>query len=514
MSDPRPLVMIILDGWGIAPDSPGNAVTRAKTPTLDSWRSKYPSTQLKASGQAVGLSPRQDGNSEAGHMNLGAGRVVKQDAERISATIADGRFFRNPAFHAAIRHVNKYNSALHIMGMLGSKQSAHADPDHLMALLMLAQQARLQHVWVHLFTDGRDSPRYFAREMLERMLPHFGDARVGTVMGRFYGMDRNKNWERTELAYNALRHGQADYHVDDPLDAITQAYNRGESDEFIKPTIVNGFHGMQENDSIIFFNLRSDRARQIAKTFVQTDFERQNAVTGGFTRRDPIHPLFVSMTDIGPDLGDMLSAYPAVELTETLPMVLKNFRQLYIAESEKYAHVTYFFNGGYAQPVAGEQRRMVPSASVPNFANTPGMQSPKIGEIIRHGIHGHQYDVIVANFANTDMVGHTGNLAAGIAAMEITDKILRAVGREVLAANGTLIVTADHGNLEEMLNLQTQAVDTEHSNNPVPFLLIDQQYLGKKLRTGGELADVAPTILEILQVKQPDAMTGRSLLQA
>lgn len=510
---PRVIVLAILDGWGIAPPSPGNAVTLAKTPILQRWDREYLHTKLLAGGTAVGLAPDQDGNSEAGHMNLGAGRVVVQDNIRISQSINDGRFFVNPAFMAAVHHVTKHHSTLHIMGMLGNSQSAHANPDHLIALLTLVASHKLPQVRLHLFTDGRDSPRYMAREIMTRLLPHFGAAKVGTIMGRYYGMDRNKNWERTERAYRALTAGLGDHHVDDPMAALTQAYNRGETDEFITPTVVGDFTGVQDNDAIIYFNLRSDRARQLTKAFVQPDFEARNGPTHCFTRQIVRqHLTFVAMTEFGPDLGEILTAFPAVHLRDTLPMVLRRYRQLYIAESEKYAHITFFFNGGYADPVGGEQRDQVPSPAVPFYDQVPAMSSTTITDRVIYAINNNLFDIIVVNYAQTDMVAHTGNLSAGVKAMESADACLGRMETAIINANGVLLVTADHGNLEEMVNLKTSEVDTEHSCNPVPFYLVTKIKPTRRLRDDGVLGDVAPTIIDLFGLNQPAAMTGRTLM--
>ncbi len=509
-----PLVLVIIDGWGIGPAGPTNPISQAQTPTLTSWRRVYPMTELAASGSAVGLNPGQDGNSEAGHMNLGAGRVVPQESVRISNAIANGLFFRNPAWLAMLHHVRKHQSTLHIMGMLGSNESAHADPDHLLALLIFVQDHNLQNVKLHLFTDGRDSPRFFAREMLTKFASHFGDAKVATIMGRYYAMDRNKTWDRTEAAYRAITQAEGPHQADDALSAVSQAYNRGESDEFITPTIVDGYQGMNDGDAIIFFNLRSDRARQLTKTFVQTDFEKENAATGAFRRARVIRDLlFVAMTDFGPDLGDILSAFPAMTVNETLPMVVPGLRQLYLAESEKYAHVTYFFNGGYPDPVAGEHREMVPSPPVQYYDRQPAMNTPKLADRICAAVARREFDLLVVNFANTDMIAHTGNFPAGIAAMEAADHALGRIAAAVQAVSGVVVVTGDHGNLEEMVNVKTGEVDTEHSANPVPFWVVGERGRGKTLRAGGRLADVAPTLLDLLGRPQPAAMTGRSLLQ-
>lgn len=509
-----PLVLAILDGWGIAPPSAGNAVTLARTPTVNSW-SAYPHTQLAASGLAVGLADAQDGNSEAGHMNLGAGRVVAQDDSRISQSINNGTFFRNPAFLAAIHHVQKHHSTLHIMGMFGNTQSAHANPDHLLGLLMLVHNHRLRNVKLHLFTDGRDSPRFYAREIMSRFAPHFGDAQVATIMGRYYAMDRNKTWSRTQAAYESIVNAAGVHHVGDPMEAITQAYNRGESDEFITPTTIGSYRGVQDHDAIVYFNLRSDRTRQLTKAFVQPDFEAHNASTKCFTRSRTVQGLtFVAMTDFGPDLDNILTAYPAIQLQHTFPMVWSDKRQLYIAESEKYAHVTYFFNGGYADPVGGEERVMIPSPSVATYDLTPAMHSDLITDRVVSALERSTHDVIVLNFANMDMVAHTGNLKASVAAVEATDGYLGRLATAVLKAGGLLAVTGDHGNVEELKNLNTGEVDTEHSQNLVPLYLIGQGLDHVTLRPGGRLGDVAPTLLHLFGRKIPPEMTGTPLTTA
>ena len=514
MSVAGPLVLTIIDGWGIAVPSAGNAMSQAKTPTINGWNDVYPHTQLQASGLAVGLSDGQDGNSEAGHMNLGAGRVVAQDDSRISQSINDGTFFRNPAFLMAIHHVKKHHSTLHLMGMFGNTQSAHSNPDHLLALLLLAQNHQLRNIKLHLFTDGRDSPRFFARDIMARFEPHFGDAKVATIMGRFYAMDRNKTWSRTEAAYESIINAAGVHHVNEPLEAITQAYNRGETDEFITPTTVGDYKGIQDHDAIIYFNLRSDRARQLTKAFVQPEFETRNADTHCFTRSHVLDDVpFVAMTDFGPDLETVDTAYPAIQLTNTFPMVLRNHRQLYIAESEKYAHVTYFFNGGYADPVGGEDRVMVPSPQVQTYDEVPAMNSGIITDTVIAAIQNKTHDVIVLNYANTDMVAHTGNFSASVAAMEATDSCLHRLAEAVLAANGTLVVTGDHGNIEELINLKTGEIDTEHSGNPVPLYIISHAASSMKLKSG-KLGDVAPTILPLVGAKVPSEMTGDNLLSS
>jgi len=508
----QPVVLAVLDGWGIAPPSPGNAVSLAKTPTLDRWRTVYPWTAVQASGSYVGLADHQDGNSEAGHMNIGAGRMVPQEGMRISQSITDGTFFRNPAFSAVIHHVKKHKSTLHIMGMIGNNQSAHADPDHILALLLLAQNHRLQRVKLHLFTDGRDSPRFLAKDIITRLQPFLGDAQIATVIGRYFAMDRNKYWDRTERAYNAIVSAQGEHRTPDALTALTEAYERGESDEFITPTVIANYSGMEDHDGIIHFNLRSDRVRQLTKTFVQDDFEEKNKITKTFQRAKKVHGLsFVAMTEFGPDLDSILTAYPAVQLRETFPMVMKDVRQLYIAESEKYAHVTYFFNGGYADPVANEDRMMIPSPQVAYYDEVPAMSSTALTDRVIQAVQKDGYEIVVVNYANTDMVAHTGNLLAAVKAMESVDACLQRLEEAVLKINGLLVVTADHGNIEEMKDEATGSIETEHSTNPVPFFLVSREHTRVTLRHDGILGDVVPTILDLLDRDQPHMMTGHSL---
>ncbi|MEK7097555.1 MAG: 2,3-bisphosphoglycerate-independent phosphoglycerate mutase, partial [Patescibacteria group bacterium] len=355
-----PMILVILDGWGISEPNKGNAVTLAKTPVLDSLIKEYPNTRLHAAGKYVGLPDGQPGNSEAGHMNIGAGRIVEQDMVKISKGINNGTFFKNAAFLEAIRHSKANKTKLHIMGMLPAGTSPHSDPDHILALIVLARTHGLKDVYLHLFTDGRDSPKYASLKMVNLIEQNLKDERIATVMGRFYAMDRTKKWERTEKAYNAMVMGNGKS-AKSAHEAITEGYNRGETDEFIEPYVIteNGkpIAKIGDGDSIIFFNLRSDRARQLTKVFVQDDFNEKNP--GSFRRKKVLKNVrFVAMTDFGPDLDSILSAFPSVDLKDTLPMQLSHLRQLYIAETEKYAHVTYFFNGGYTGAIAGEKQKL------------------------------------------------------------------------------------------------------------------------------------------------------------
>lgn len=508
-----PLVLVIIDGWGIAPPGPGNAITQSRTPVMDDLQRRFPSTTLAASGRAVGLPQNQEGNSEAGHMNLGAGRVVEQDSVRISKSINDGSFFKNAAFLAAVHHVRKYQSQLHLMGLLTEAQSGHADPDHLLALLTFARQKEVPSIVLHLFTDGRDSPPQAAVHLvrsLESMLPP--TASIGTIIGRFYAMDRKKYWPRIRQTYNALVLGQG-RQAATAEQAILEAYEREQTDEFIAPTIIGARTKcrIRSNDSVLYFNLRSDRARELTKAFVQPDFSQKNP--GAFRRtKVPRNLLFVAMTDFGPDLGEMYTAYPSVDIYNSLPVVLRKYRQLYIAESEKYAHVTYFFNGGYDKPVAGEDRALVPSPDVSSYDATPDMSAPAITAKVLEDIQRHAHDVIVMNYANADMVGHTGNLRATVQAVEAVDTCIGQIREAVLRQGGTLIVTADHGNAEQKVAADGKAIATEHTTNPVPLIIVTSKPLAVRLQGGGKLADVAPTVLRLLGVEQPLAMSGHSLI--
>ena len=516
----KPLILIILDGWGIAPPNKGNAIALAKTPTMDRLQKEYPYAELCASGRCVGLPDKQEGNSEAGHMNIGAGRVVDQDVVRITKTVKDGTFFKNAAFLQAVKHVKQNKSHLHLMGLLSNGMSAHSEPEHLQALLEFTRHKNLSPVYLHLFTDGRDSPQHAALKLIKQLETQLKpNARIATIMGRYYGMDRKKNWGNTEAAYDVLTCDKCSGHTAASVtDAITESYNRNQTDEFMEPYVIVK-HGRPlppagDNDALIFFNLRSDRARQITKTFVQKEFERMNP--GAFRRKNiPRNLLFVAMTDFGPDLDSVISAYPSIDLKATLPMRLRHLRQWYVAEAEKYAHVTYFFNGGYADTVAGEQRVIVRSPDVKSYDETPAMSSGKITDIVLGHMRERNFDFLAVNYACPDMIAHTGNLAAGVTAAAVTDAYLGRIIKEATKNNLRVIITADHGNLEGMINLQTGEIDTEHSTSPVPFILFNRELKGKKnlLRSKGILGDIAPTILQLFNLKQPKEMTGKSLFK-
>ena len=510
-----PLILIVLDGWGISKASNGNAVTQARTPVMDSLLKKYPNTLLCAHGNCVGLPDGQVGNSEAGHTNIGAGRIIDQEVVRINKSIKEGLFYKKAAFVEAVEHIEKNKGKLHLMGLLSNGMSPHSDPSHLLALMKFAKDKKIKDVCLHLFTDGRDSHRYASLKLVEDLQKQFtNNEKICTIMGRFYAMDRKKKWERTEMAYNALALNDAKV-ATDALSAITESYNRGESDEFIQPyTILENKKytpRISDNDSIIFFNLRSDRGRQLTKAFVQEEFEKMNP--GAFRRKRVLKNLrFVPMTDFGPDLGNLLVAYPSVDIQQTLPMQLADLKQLYIAETEKYAHVTYFFNGGYSGKVDSEETFMVPSPDVNSYDQTPAMSSEKLASKIVSEVKKNGYDFTVLNFAAPDMIGHTGNLQAAIKCCEEVDKCLGKVVDAYLKAGGTAIVTADHGNIEQMINQQTGEMLTEHTTSPVPFILVNNKAKNIGLHNHGVLGDIAPTILDLLDRKQPEEMTGKSLI--
>jgi 2,3-bisphosphoglycerate-independent phosphoglycerate mutase len=405
--------------------------------------------------------------------------------------------------------VEKHDSTLHLIGMMGNSQSAHASPDHLLALLTLVRLTKMKRVSLHIFTDGRDSPRYAAIKMLKKLERELARTRVASVTGRYYAMDRALHWDRIQQTYDLLTLGKG-LRATSPDTAIMEAYNRNESDEFIQPTVIvpDGLSPsvVNDNDAIIFFNLRSDRARQLTKAFVQPKFS-------GFKRKKVAKNLvFVAMTNFGPDLPGVLTAYPSQAIDQTLPMVLEAFRQLYVSESEKYAHMTYFFNGGYDHSVAGEDRVSILSPKVATYDRRPAMSTAKVTQYVIRDIQRSAHDFIALNYAAPDMVAHTGHMHASIRAVEAVDRALGLLTRAVRQAHGTLLITGDHGNIEELKNVRTKEVDTEHSAGPVPFIFMNDTYRKLRVRKTGKLADIAPTILNIMNVAKPKEMTGTSLL--
>jgi 2,3-bisphosphoglycerate-independent phosphoglycerate mutase len=513
----KPVLLVICDGFGSAQAGlQGNAVLMARTPTFMELWGNYPHTEVFAHGQHVGLPKHQPGNSEAGHMNIGAGRVVEQESVIITKAIEDGTFFKNTAFLEAIRHVNKYGTRVHLMGLISTGKSAHASMDHLYALLELCRRQKVKEVFLHLFSDGRDGPRFAATAQVHEIESRLrASERIASIMGRFYPMDRNKNWVRLSLAYHAIVNGEA-LAVPTAETALLQAYNRGETDEFIVPTVMvdkdyRPIGPVQDNDAVIFFNLRSDRARQFSKTFLLPDFETSQP--GAFTRRRvPKNMRFVAMTDFGPDLPHVLTAFPGRDIKNALPAVLKDYKQLYLAESEKFSHITFFFNGGFPGTPFGEERIMVPSLVIPRYDMAPEMRDRELTSLVVKKLKTGQYHFIALNFANADMVAHTGNLEAAVTAVEVIDECLAKLWAEVKALDGKMIVTADHGNVEEMIDVSSGAIDTEHSVNPVPFVVAGNGLEGYRELPRGVLADVSPTILDLMGIRPPEEMTGRSLL--
>ena len=512
-----PLILAVLDGWGVAPKGPANAISAAKTPFFDRARRRYPTTTLQAHGRYVGLIPYQEGNSEAGHMNMGAGRVVRQDIVTVTEAIKDGTFFKNTAFKETLKHAKKYGTKVHVMGLLSNGNSAHASPEHLYALLKLCRDEGMTKVRLHLFTDGRDSPPFSATRLLHELEHNLSPGQeIASVMGRFYAMDRNKLWHRTALAYNAIIAGEG-LVAPNAHTAILRGYNRGESDEFILPTVMvdadrHPIGTIGDNDVIIFFNLRSDRARQLTKCLVQRDFEKRNDKS--FTRRKiPRNTRFAAMSEFGPDLEHVYTAFPSATIPASLTETLAPYRQFYIAESEKYAHVTYFFNGGYDSPRFGEERMRVPSQFVPHHDSKPEMRARVITDEVVRRVRAGLHDFVVINFANADMVGHTGNFKATVRAVESVDECLAKLADAIIAVGGCLVIVGDHGNAEKKINEETGETLTEHSDNPVPFLVVSEKL--RRARLGdGMLADVAPTLLDIMNIPKPKEMTGFSLLRS
>ena len=503
----RPLALVILDGWGINESCADNAVCLANTPRLDALFKDFPSTRIVASGMEVGLPEGQMGNSEVGHLNLGAGRIVYQDLTKITKSIQDGDFFTNPAFVQAINKVQASGGKLHLMGLL-SDGGVHSHSNHLYALLELAKRRGLRDVCVHALLDGRDTPPRSAIDYLaelEERIARIGVGRVATICGRFYAMDRDNRWERVERAYRALLQGIGQPAADSAA-AIAEAYQAGQGDEFVEPRIIGAPGTIDDGDAVIFFNFRADRAREITRALTEKNF------TAFAREKTPRLVDFVCLSDYDATF-DLPVAFPATGNPNILGEIVARagLRQLRIAETEKYAHVTFFFNGGNEEPFAGEDRVLIPSPKeVATYDQKPAMSAPQVSDEVVKRIASGTYDLIILNFANPDMVGHTGILPAAIAAMETVDTCLGRVVDAVLAAGGRLLITADHGNCEQMTDAQGKP-HTAHTTNPVPLILVDPDLRGAKLRQG-ILADIAPTLLQLLNLEKPLEMTGSSLL--
>ncbi len=499
----KPVALIIMDGFGYNAEDYGNAITAANTPNIDKYM-KGPNTIIGASGLDVGLPDGQMGNSEVGHTNIGAGRIVYQMLVKISKSIKDGDFFENKALVAAMENCKKNGSALHLMGLL-SPGGVHSHTEHLYGLLEMAKRNGLEKVYVHAFLDGRDVPPSSAAEFMEEAVAEINKIGVGsvaTIAGRFYAMDRDNAWDRVEKAYKALVFGEG-VKESDPVQAIKNSYANEVTDEFMLPTVVDENGKISENDSVVFFNFRPDRARQITRAFVDTEFT-------GFERAYfPIH--FVCMAQYDAAMPNVSVAFPPEALTMTLGEYLAKLgkTQLRIAETQKYAHVTFFFNGGEEKQFEGEDRTLIKSPDVETFDMKPEMSAYEVTDAVVEAIESDKYDVIILNYANCDMVGHTGIFDAAVAAVEAVDTCVGRMVDAILAKGGAALITADHGNADKMYEPDGSAF-TAHTTNPVPFIVVGAGDC--KLREGGVLADLSPTILKLLDLPQPAEMTGKSLI--
>lgn len=521
---PRPLVVIIIDGWGISFVQEGNAIAAAPTPRMDSYARYYPAAAIQASSIEVGLPWGEVGNSETGHRNIGAGQIQYQSLPQIDNEITKGTFFKNEVFLQAIGHAKKNNSNFHLMGLV-SPGGVHAHMNHLFALLnMCVKEGMRERVYIHMFTDGRDTQPQSALSYLKQLedaIGKYGVGRVASITGRFYAMDRNKNWDRTEACYSMLTGGLRMAGAPSPRQAIEQSYAQGIFDEMIPPTAITRGGGplapVSDNDAVIFFNFRPDRARQLTQAFV-------DPANVGFTAKPLTNLYFATMYQYDPHIPAP-AAYIETKPTSPMAKVISDagLTQLHIAETEKYAHVTYYLNVGYEEPFPGEKHVMIPSSSVVTFAEEPRMQAEAIAARVVTEIQQGAFDVYFVNFANPDMVGHTGNFDAAVEACAIVDQSIGAIEDAALAAGGALLVTADHGNAEEILNPKTKAIETDHTSNPVPFFYVaeyirrttpksEQEITNILSAPIGVLTDVAPTILDILGVPKPAEMTGVSLL--
>ena len=533
----KPIVLLVLDGWGVAPDSQGNAITLAKTPNMDSYKS-YPHGELIASGESVGLPANEAGNSEVGHLTIGAGRVVYQSLPRINIAIKEGTFYENQAFLAAAAHVIRYQSKFHIMGLVSSG-TVHSSNEHLYALLEFCKRNKIAKVNVHLFTDGRDAPPDNGIKVvkeIEAKLEEIGVGQIASLCGRFYAMDRDGRWDRTKRAYDALVDGVGKKAVS-AVEAMEASYKANQTDEFIEPTLITrssstanlGPHSqvtagtIDNNDAVVFFNFRIDRPRQLTKAFTISNFDDAKKT---FVRGRKLKNLFfVSMTEYEKGLPVSAIAYPPTKVQDTLGQLIANdgLKQMRLAESEKERMVTFYFNGMNDDPFKGEERDIVASPKVETYDKKPEMSVGKIVSRFKRYIGRNKYQLFVMNFANPDMVSHSGNIKATVNAIELVDKEIGEVVKTTLSKDGIVLITADHGNAEELLSYPTKSffvttetgtVNTEHSNNPVPIYIIGKTLSGNNLGgIRGSLADVAPTILYLMGRSIPSEMKGKNLLK-
>lgn len=507
MTDNRPLILLILDGWGVREDAPDNAISNAATPNWDRLWAECPHSLLETSGEAVGLPAGQMGNSEVGHMNIGAGRIVYQELTRIGSAIEDGSFSANPVLAGAFSDLEAAGGTLHVMGLL-SPGGVHSREDHLHATVRAAREAGIESIALHVFLDGRDVPPRSAGpslEKLEALASQQPGVRIASVSGRYYAMDRDKRWDRTERAWRAIVDADSAVTAAGTREALADAYTRDEDDEFVTPTVIDGGRAVADGDAVVFVNFRADRARQLSQVFVDPDFD-------GFTpARRPDLAAFVTMTAYRDDLPARI-LFPPQRLNRLLgdELAAAGLKQLRIAETEKYAHVTYFMNGGREQACPGEERELIPSPKVATYDLQPEMSAPELAAALVRAVAGGDYDVIIGNVANPDMVGHSGDLAAAIKAVEAVDVLLGRVMSAVRSAGGELLVTADHGNVEQMQDPATGQSHTAHTVNPVPLV-----YLGRpaNMAETGSLRDIAPTMLDLLGLPVPADMTGSPLIR-
>ncbi|WP_250461330.1 2,3-bisphosphoglycerate-independent phosphoglycerate mutase [Microbulbifer litoralis] len=503
----RPLVLLILDGFGHSENTEHNAIAAARSPVWDGLWASRPKTLIQTSGMAVGLPEGQMGNSEVGHMTLGAGRVVYQNFTRINKAIEDGDFFTNPAYTAAVDKAIANDGAVHIMG-LASEGGVHSHEDHIVAMITLAAQRGARAIYVHAFLDGRDTPPRSAEPTLARLgqvCDSVGNARVASIAGRYFAMDRDQRWDRIQSVYDLLTLGEAGHSAPDAVAGLAAAYERGENDEFVAPTLIGEPAPIADGDAVIFMNFRPDRARQLTRAFTEADFD-------GFQRRaTPKLADFVMTTEYAADIKASC-AFPPEALVNSLGEYLANEgkTQLRIAETEKYAHVTFFFSGGREEPYSGETRELIKSPNVATYDLQPEMSAPEVTDKLVAAIESGDYDAIICNYANGDMVGHSGVFEAAVKAVEALDVCVDRVTKAALAAGGEVLITADHGNVEEMFDQNSGQVSTQHSTLPVPFVYVGERKLS--LRDGGSLADVAPTMLALMHLPQPAEMTGQSLV--
>lgn len=501
--------LIILDGWGLGKDYPGNAIEIAKTPVYHELVSKYPHTQLEASGLSVGLPEGQMGNSEVGHLNIGAGRIIYQELTRITKAISNGEFFEKEEFLKAIENAKKNNSKIHLMGLL-SPGGVHSHNKHLYALLRLAKKHDFEDVFVHCFLDGRDVAPSSAKEYLtelEEKMNEIGVGSIASISGRYYAMDRDKRWDRVKRAYEAMVVGNANT-ATSSTEVINKSYSQDITDEFVVPTTLLNNNKpvalIEDNDSVIFFNFRPDRAREITRALVDDDFD-------GFTRSKKVKVFFICMTQYDKTIKNVLIAYKPQKHVNTLGEYVskRGYKQLRIAETEKYAHVTFFFNGGVEKPNEGEDRELISSPKVATYDMKPEMSAFEVKDRVIEKINEDKYDLIILNFANSDMVGHTGDIKAVEKAIEAVDTCLGEIVETIVQKDGKILITADHGNAEKML-ADDGTKFTAHTTNPVPCIIIGEGDI--KLRDNGILADISPTLLEMMNEEKPEEMTGESII--